>query len=136
MDEKPRFRNPDLYPLLSYREYMGKTLPKGKEGCVIEDIDIVFRFYGERYGLDDEGRFWIFEMKYGDKDMDKAQYRTFGLIDKELRESKRYGGFYLINYYDDDFEQSPYFKINKVKVSKEEMDEFLNWPDKRERMRF
>jgi len=75
-------------------------------------------------------------MKYGDKDMDKAQYRTFGLIDKELRESKRYGGFYLINYYDDDFEQSPYFKINKVKVSKEEMDEFLNWPDKRERMRF
>lgn len=136
MEQKLVFRNPDLFPLLGYRQFIRDHMPKPKEGYVAEDIDLAINLYGENYGLDERGRYWLMELKYGDSWLKKGQKYLFSTIDQDLRESKRYGGFYVINYYSTDFESSPYFKINGRKVDSEGMKEFLNCPDRQERMRF
>jgi len=116
------FRNPQGAKVYPIRDFLGANMPSGRDGFVIEELDwnmvvpedaqlLVVRKFGERYGLDATGEFLIAEFKHRPDLMthlDEAQKRTFGLIDEQCRlgdemrqhkkQSRRYGGFYVIAY--------------------------------------
>mgnify|MGYP001492292630 CR=1 FL=1 len=124
---KDNFNNPDKLQLLSFRKWLRNNMPKGRDGFVVEDLDLVIRWFGYNYGFDSVGAFMLIELKFGSAEMDVPQIKLWGLIDSLLRkadpERKRYFGFYLIQYTDDDWNVSG-FRINKQSVTREQFVKF------------
>lgn len=127
---KPVFRNPDKFQVLPFREWLRKNKPSGGQGYVVEDLDLVLRVYGSRYNQDAIGAFMLIELKFGSAYIRTAQKRTFGLIHKLLRladpEAKRYAGYFVIQYDNEDWDIAG-FRINRKKVTRQEFDNFLDF---------
>jgi hypothetical protein len=109
MSKAPVYRNgKEIHPV---RQFLRNAIPRGEEGCVVEDCDLILRRYGPRYGLDQIGRFKLCEMKYGKRTpLEYAQQMTFASMDYVLRSSKekwRYEGFFLVHYEGRDHEGYP-----------------------------
>jgi hypothetical protein len=129
----PRFNNPDLVQLDYLRELLrgnqGFPMPAGPHGLVFEDLDLVIRHFGARFGLNDVGMFRLSEIKHRDSPLGHSKIKTFGMIDSMLRthpESDRYGGFYVIRY---DREITEFTKDTIIEVNGVELKtpEFLEW---------
>jgi len=124
---KLAFRNPDILQVLPFRDWLRNKMPNGSFGFVVEDLDLVIRWFGRNYGFDGRGAFMLIDLKFGNKGLDIAQEKTFGLIDALLRAAdpdyERYFGFYLIQYSDDDWDEAE-FKINFKCVTREQFVKF------------
>jgi hypothetical protein len=120
-----------------YRDWIRENMPSGEEGFIAEDGDLVMRLYGPKYGLDEKGIIYLVELKHDNQkgessDFNGSQKRTYGLQDELMRAGdptgKRYWGFYIIQYSEDDWNKAS-FKINYKPVSREEFLKF--WEDPR-----
>lgn len=124
---KLEFRNPDLLQVLPFRDWLRKKMPNGSSGFVVEDLDLVIRWFGRNYGYDGRGAFMLIDVKFENKGLEFAQEKTFGLMDSLLRAAdpdyERYLGFYLIQYSDDDWDCAE-FKINFKRVTSGEFMKF------------
>lgn len=121
------FRNPDKFQVLPFREFLRKKMPNGSSGFIVEDLDLVIRWFGRNYGYDANGAFMLIDLKFGRADLGTAQIKTFGLLDKLLRVAdphyERYLGFYLIQYDNEDWEKAQ-FRINFHSVTRDEFMRF------------
>ena len=124
---KPVFRNGDKIQVLPFREWLRNKMPNGKMGFVVEDLDLVIRWFGLNYGFDGQGAFMLTELKFGSAQLGIAQEKTFGLMNSLLRAAdpnyERYLGFYLIQYTHEDWDLAE-FKINFECVTREQ---FMNF---------
>jgi len=124
---KPIFRNPDKFQVLPWRDLLRDLLPPGREGIVVEDLDLVICRFGKREGraYSDDGKFLLMEVKYQNFRPNYAQRKVFGLIDRLLKkadpEKKHYIGYYVLHWWDDD-----HVKIdNGSDMTKEQLKEWL-----------
>ena len=102
----PTLRNPNIVQPLAYRETLRQHLPTGSDGMVVEDLDLVLRWFGGNYALDDIGRIRLVEIKHQGFGIGRAQESTFGLIDRlcqvgaeAVRNQElvdRYDGFFVV----------------------------------------
>jgi len=120
-----RFRNPDLFQVLPWREWIRREMPPGSRGWVAEDLDLVVRRFGPN---DPIGRFMFVEIKYAAISLNTAQKWTFGLIDRLLRRADpkgtRYIGYYLMQYPDKDPEKCNSVTINGQRLC---INDFKKW---------
>jgi hypothetical protein len=127
---KHRFRHPEKFQQLQFRDWIRENMPHASEGYVVEDIDLVLRAYGANYYTDAEGIFMLIELKFGNAWVGTAQQRTFGMIHKLLRkadpEARRYLGYFVIQYDNEDWDKAN-FKINGVEVDREKFWAFMNF---------
>jgi hypothetical protein len=125
---KPVFRHPDRLQLLSYREFLREHLPTGAEGCVVEDLDLVIRLHGPRYGTDATGKLMLVELKFGNACLDWAQQWTFRLMHQLLRDKdpsrERYLGYFVVNYDNLDWSVAN-FRVNGKPLTVEQFLAFL-----------
>lgn len=130
MIDKPTFRNPDKFQILPFREWIRGNLPCGRDGYVVEDLDLVLRVFGKRYMTDGIGRFMFVELKFGDSFIGVAQKKTFGLIHGLLRvadpKGERYLGYFVVQYDNEDWELAN-FKINHQEITQEDFFKFLSF---------
>lgn len=121
------FRNPDKFQVLPFREWLRNRMPNGSSGFVVEDLDLVIRWFGRNFGYDSAGAFILIDLKFGRADLGMAQVKTFGLLDKLLRTAdpgyERYLGFYLVQYDNEDWEKAN-FRINYHDVTRDEFSRF------------
>ena len=100
--DRPTIRHRELLNSIGpVRDLMRAEFPTAQQGMVIEDLDMIIRVYGDEFATDHEGRLGLFEFKYGATPIGTAQSKTFGLLDKMLRDGPhkdRYAGFWLVNY--------------------------------------
>jgi len=126
------FRNPDKFQVLAFRDWIRKHLPSGSAGCVVEDLDLVMRVYGKRYGTDSVGKFMFVELKFGDATLGRAQINTFRMIDDTCRkgdpECTRYMGYFLLQYSDEDWDDAT-FRIDGLAMPASMLAEFLQMDD-------
>lgn len=109
--------------LLRGRGY--RSMPSGPDGFIVEDLDLLLRWKGPRFNLDDAGRFRLIEVRRRGTNLDWAKEWTFGLIHFCLRAFKpRYDGFYVVQHDNDDFDRATTFWVNGQELT---ADEFLNW---------
>jgi hypothetical protein len=81
------------------REFIRREMVNGAQGFIAEDLDLVLRVYGERFGTDYLGKFRLVELKSYTGTFNASQQKTLGLMDKMLKESPesfRYQGFYIV----------------------------------------
>ena len=131
------FRNPDLFQVLPWREWIRREMPPGSRGWVAEDLDLVVR----RFRRDDPlGMFMFVEIKYATVSLDKAQQWTFGLIDGLLRRADprgtRYVGYYLLQYPDKDPEKCGSVLVNGRRLWISDFKRWLAFERHIEPMRF
>ena len=124
------FRNPDLFQVLPLRDYLRSPgWPDGKDGFVVEDLDVVVRHFGNTFHTDAKGRLLLIEQKHPGHWIRTAQEKTFGLMDTLLRkadpERVRYLGYYILQVAFD-ADNAPVFP---VRMNKQAMDatEFRKW---------
>jgi len=116
-----------------WREWIRKNILGGPEGYVFEDFDLVPWLVSRRYWRisDPIGKFMLIEKKYGNSIMETAQIRTFGLIDHTLRKGdpkrKRYMGFYLFQYPDEDPWKCTQVTVNSKTITIDEFKRFLTF---------
>ena len=132
------FRNPDKFQVLEYREFLRKYQPNGRDGYIVEDLDLVIRTFGYKYQTDNVGKFSLIEIKHGGckiingvrNEIGTSKEMTFGMIDALLNkadpEHKRYQGFYVIRTYGSSKwdNQKTIFAINGKIISR---DIFMDW---------
>lgn len=125
----PRFRHPERFQLLKFREWIRRNKPAGWKGFTAEDLDLVIRVYGGDYGQDQSGCFALMELKYGRAGLGTSKRRLFGMIDALLRcadpEGHRYKGFFVVQYDDEDWDKAN-FTVNRRPLTREEFLEFLD----------
>lgn len=78
-------------------------MPSGRDGFVVLDLDMLLRWYGPSFGLDEKGMVAHVEVKYGDSSLTQGQVHTLRLQDWLMRgiAGPRYRGCYLIHDYGD-----------------------------------
>lgn len=85
----------------------GPIFPNGRDGFVLEDLDLGQRRFGPAYGTDRVGELRLIETKWDPSEdprpirLRDAQLRTFGLLDKMCKQSDlrdRYYGFHLVTH--------------------------------------
>lgn len=102
-----------------------EPMPAGTDGFVVEDLDLVLRWFGPHYGLDEWGRFRYVELKRAGYSINPAQRRTFGLSHCILSERPdRYDGFYVVCHSDDDHNEATTYTVNGQPLT---CGEFLGW---------
>jgi len=125
----PVFRNPDKFQVLPYRDWLRKNQPQGSQGYVVEDLDLLVRGYGPRYGTDAKGRFMECELKFYPRNIGPAQKRTFGLRDEMMRrgdpDGERYLGFYVVQYDNEDWDLSKFW-VNGLPMTRDEFHKFID----------
>jgi hypothetical protein len=124
---KPQFRNSDKLQVLPFREWLRTNMPTAHDGFVVEDLDLVIRWYGVN-GFGTEGVFMFLELKFWGYDIGLAQKKTFGMIDRLLRmadpKKEKYKGFFVIQYSDENWNNAN-FRINGKPANLSEFTEFL-----------
>ena len=124
---KPEFKHPELYQVLPFREWLRKNMPGGADGFIVEDLDLVIRWYGRHYGFDSHGAFILIDLKFGNTDLSIAQKKTFSMMDKLLRLAdphyERYLGFYVLQYSNENWDVAN-FRINFQNVTHQQFMEF------------
>ena len=120
------FRNPDKFEQQPHRDYLrGAQFPDGRDGFVVEDLDLVLRVFGPRFRTDADGKFRLVEMKFGSAHLGASKERTFGMIDRLLRGADpamiRYRGFYLVNYTHRDWSLAEFW-VNGHPLSRADFD--------------
>lgn len=68
------------------------------------DLDLVLRWHGPNFNLDERGALALVEVKFGDAPLSNAQRHTLKLLDWMLRgvaEPGRYRGCFLLHDYGD-----------------------------------
>ena len=129
-EQRHEFRNPDIFQVLPFREYIRQNCPGPGEGYVVEDLDLILKIYGSKWNTDKMGRFMLIELKFDDAWINYAQQETFRSIHHLLRkadpEAKRYLGYFVIQYSDEDWEQAD-FRINRKAVTREQFLSFLHF---------
>lgn len=124
------FRNPDMFQVLPLRDLLRTLLPKGTEGCVIEDLDLIIRHYGPKYQLDAKGRVMLIEHKFPTHYLGRAQENTFGLIHELMRlgdpKRKRYLGYYVLQFAFDE-NKLPIFPATVNRQYQMDKTEFVKW---------
>jgi len=125
------FRNPELYQVLPFRDFLREVMPNGREGFVAEDLDLILRWYGPKYHLDSVGLFALVEIKVGNAPISigRSKNMTFGLIDRIIRMGdkdlqKRYRGWYVIVTNSLEWECCDYFWVNGIKLTP---STFIDW---------
>jgi hypothetical protein len=114
--------SPHFLATFKQKAYVSSLLPKGSEGYVLEDIDLIVVRWNPSDRL---GTFKLFEFKSDNYyKLDKAQYLAHGLIDRMLRTTQesdryRYEGYYLVRPYNDGF------LVNGWLLTKDELQTFL-----------
>lgn len=99
---RDQLNDPSLAPPDPLRELIRGNLqhhpmPSANDGFVVEDLDLVLRWQGERYGLDEHGRFRLCEVKQPGQDLSNGQAWTFlQVLDPILWHSDRYDGFFIV----------------------------------------
>lgn len=107
------------------RGHKHRTMPEGRDGFVVEDLDLILRWYGPRFNQDSIGRFRLVELKrLGAGILEEAQRRTFDLLDSVITNSDRYDGFYVVEFDDDRHREDTRYYIGAHVLSS---DEFLDW---------
>jgi hypothetical protein len=100
---KPRLRRPDIVKPDPHRDYLREHCPPGNEGFVAEDLDLVVRRFGTKFGTDADGQFALIEVKHGTAPLGPSKERTFKLIDDLLSAqdpwAERYLGMYLLRFF-------------------------------------
>lgn len=123
------FRNPDKFQVLPLREYIRQEFPRGSDGLVAEDLDLVIRHFGSNYGTDAKGRLMLIEQKHAGYGIGTAQQKTFGLIDELLRrgdpDGQRYLGYYLLNCVFDGMQPVFPVTVNGQELDREQFHEWL-----------
>ena len=109
------FRSKDLKNLPE-RQWNRDNMPEGKEGFIVEDIDMVIVNYDTEI-KGDSGTILLIEKKNPLEPFNYAQKNLFSIINALLRKSdpdrKKYRGFYLVRWYDN------YVTVNeKVRLSR------------------
>lgn len=127
---KNKFHRQDLYQLLPLREHIRSRLPSGCDGFVAEDLDLVIRHFGARYGTDGKGRLMLIEQKHGTAGIGVAQQKTFGLMDELMRRGDsegRYLGYYVLNVsgFSDDHEPLFPVTVNGRELNRDQFHEWL-----------
>lgn len=124
---KPQFRNSDKLQVLPFREWLRMNMPTAHDGFVVEDLDLVIRWYGVN-GFGAEGAFMFLELKFWNYDIGIAQKKTFGMIDRLLRiadpKKEKYKGFFVVQYSDENWNKAN-FRINGKPANLSEFTEFL-----------
>jgi hypothetical protein len=88
------------------RTLMRQRFPSGPHGFVPEDLDVVLRHFGKKYGTDSQGRVRLVETKFNPNAdrpvvLKGGQLMTFQLLDRMLRASTmaaRYDGFFVVTH--------------------------------------
>lgn len=88
------------------RRLMRQRMPRGSQGYVPEDLDIVLRVFGPRFRSDAKGKIRLIETKWNPVadcpvTLKGGQDRTFRLVDEMLSASSladRYEGFYIVTH--------------------------------------
>jgi hypothetical protein len=97
------FRNPDLVQVLPIRnllrgQHPDHPMPTGKDGLVVNDLDLVLKYHGDVLGTPGQ-RTRLVEVKNGQKKMEYAQVMQFADIDYIMsRRPDRYDGFFVVNF--------------------------------------
>lgn len=122
------FRNPDKFQVLPVRDFIREVMPNAKEGYVVEDLDMVIRIYGEKFGVDDIGRFMLVEQKWIPTWLTGGQENTFGLIHRLLRMAdprrERYWGYFVLRMNNDNPRNASLIDLNRCPITP---DELLRW---------
>lgn len=125
----PVFEYPDKFQQLSFRDWLRQNKPPGSDGYVVEDLDLVLRVYSKAYDTDHIGRFMLCELKFKSAWINHSKRKTFGVMDELLRnadpERKRYAGFFVIQYTDDDWSVSS-FRVNKMELNRLQFSQFMD----------
>lgn len=120
---KPVFRNPELYQVLPWRDWMRENLPSAYEGMVVVDLDVVALRYGPLANGARYGNFHLIEIKTGSGRITRGQTETFGLMDELMRRAdphqRHYKGFCLIDW------NPPNYSVNGHPVSEDDLIRFL-----------
>lgn len=76
---------------------MRDNLPNGKQGMVVEDLDVVPLLFGGLVGrgYNDHGKFMLVEIKSVGYGMTYPQKRLFGMMDTLLRFADPHGKHYI-----------------------------------------
>jgi hypothetical protein len=119
---------------LALRRFIRKFCPRGGDGFVAEDLDLVARRFTPS---DPHGRFCLIEHKYGDVPLGTSKFWTFGMLDAVLRVGDpnmgNYRGFFVLRTpkpatsdLDDDpiFNPRTFFNVNDVDLTR---DQFIAW---------
>jgi hypothetical protein len=86
-----------------FRDWIRENCPTGRNGVVVENLDLVVNVFGKQIGRthNEDGRIKLIEKKMKGRKMNYAQTRTFGLLNKLLIQSdperKYYRGLYTIS---------------------------------------
>lgn len=107
------------------------TMPQGPEGLVIEDLDLVLRWYGDRFKLDDIGRFRLIELKNGNAPLGPSKKYTFGLIDNILAYAPakhRYDGYYVVRASDKNHDEATTYEVSGVQLTSADFISWVLWP--------
>lgn len=129
------------YLLDSRREWLRHAIPNAASGFVLEDLDLIVRFYDrrsyEKYSA--YGRYLKVENKWNSDQMPTGQRMTHEFEHKLLRkadpERQYYVGFYLINWpslpmvegepAEIDFSKKP--RVNGTELTWQELTDFLTF---------
>ena len=143
-DSPPRWRGTDPHKVLDpLREMIRNECPRGNEGFVAEDLDLILKYFGVNYGLDDYGRIRFIEVKHGEAILGYAQSKTFTLIDMLMRAGDEalvkagvlsescYDGFFIVGHDADAVhdESTTYTLYSFAKKQRVSMDfaGFVDW---------
>ena len=95
------FHNIDGRETDPVRELIRRHCRGPSSGLVVQDIDVLVRYYGRGYGCDDDGVFALLEVKHRpgcSTHLDTAQARTFRLLDRVATGSPSYLGFFVATW--------------------------------------
>lgn len=95
--QRPDLAHPDPLRELIRGNLSGHPMPTARDGLIVEDLDLILRWKGERYGLDDLGRFRLVEVKQPGADLTTGQWWLFRhLMQPILASSPRFDGFFIV----------------------------------------
>lgn len=111
------------------REYIRQNCPKGSDGFVAEDLDLVVRHFGPHFNQDAKGKLRLIECKVGVGEFSASKRMTFGLLDEMCRSSNmrdRYEGFFLVYSEKESWADVSHINVNGFALTHEQFGQWMN----------
>ena len=113
------------------RGHKWKKMPNTR-GCgfVVEDLDLILRWYGPPFKLDSEGRFRLVEIKhslYPNLDRDLGKIYTFKPIVETLQSYNRFDGYFVVGCSDMQHTATTSYSVNGMRQEIMSAERFMNW---------